>query len=135
MPPGALIRDRWGEAAVTLDEANARLPLVRAVVKDAMERWKELKSLRGRISKLEREGADEVAIRRFGAHAEELEEAIRGYSRELEQIGVQFKDPEIGLVDFPECGAERGPPVGKGRDIYAGGAQGAVFHGIADNPG
>jgi hypothetical protein len=86
---------------VNIDEANARLPLVRAVVKDVMERWKELKTLRARIAKLTREGADEVAIERAGARAEELEAAIRGYSRELEDIGVQLKDHDMGLVDFP----------------------------------
>jgi hypothetical protein len=86
---------------VTLDDANARLPLVRAVVKDAMEHWRELRGLRAHVGRLRREGAEEGELGPLTKRWAELEEALHGYVRELEEIGAVIKDFDQGLVDFP----------------------------------
>jgi hypothetical protein len=95
----------------TLDQANATLPLVRKIVADVVREhavWRE-KILeldlaastshadggRGDADRLERE---------VQARARE----ISGFQRELDALGIELKDPRLGLVDFPsEAGGRR----------------------------
>jgi hypothetical protein len=97
----------------TPEQANRTLPLVRRIVTDIVEqfdRWREA------VGALELESATHtVAIP--NPRAEELEREIAGMAREIERfrqeltaLGVEFKDPEMGLVDFP---SER-----DGRTVY-----------------
>jgi len=88
----------------TVDQANRTLPLVRKIVEDVVaqhRRWRETileldlvastargDEPRGRSEELERE-------------AQVLAREIDGYKRELEALGIQLKDPRLGLVDFP----------------------------------
>jgi hypothetical protein len=88
----------------TVEQANRTLPLVRKIVEDVVRqhrRWRETileldlvtsgtppDDVASRANQLERES---VAL------ARELE----GFQRELEALGIQLKDPRLGLVDFP----------------------------------
>ncbi len=101
-----LARPRFFTAAA----ANRMLPLVRAIVQDIVElnrdicdREQRLEDLRNSIGPAQRGNSD--------AYSEEVEqmqrdveldtERKRDYIRELENLGLSFKDPVKGLVDFP----------------------------------
>jgi hypothetical protein len=88
----------------TVDEANRTLPLVRRIVEDITTqhaRWRELE----RESEVLAAGAtpDRHDPRVSGIEHElqALARDIAGYLGELEQLGVQFKGFEVGLVDYP----------------------------------
>ncbi len=87
----------------TVEEANLRLPLVSAIVKDIVTLFADLHDRRERLTDLrnrseQSEYRDEVA-----AMESELETDIKGldaFVAELAELGVELKDPVIGLVDF-----------------------------------
>ncbi|MBL9083102.1 MAG: DUF2203 domain-containing protein [Planctomycetales bacterium] len=119
----------------TLDEANATLPLVRAIVIDVVvlaqevvERRRRLASLKtGRKQESRSVYSDELA------HVEqELEhdrERLMEYAQELLALGVELKDVMTGLVDFPArkdgrivylCWKLDEPEVGHWHELDAG---------------
>ena len=73
----------------TPDKANRTLPLVRVVVRDILERGRELRSLAEK-------GASSEELR--GVKAD-----IAVLTNELERIGCSYRDWnfDVGLVDFP----------------------------------
>ena len=94
----------------TLAEANQRLPLVRVIVNDIVELFRDVTERRQRlIDLIERNqlGSKRVA----SPYTEELEqmqsdiqtdvERLNGFAQELVDLGVELKDPNIGLIDFP----------------------------------
>jgi len=94
----------------TLAEANQRLPLVRVIVSDIVELFRDVTERRQRlIDLIERNqlGSKRVA----SPYTEELEqmqadiqtdvERLNGFAQELADLGVELKDPNIGLIDFP----------------------------------
>lgn len=94
----------------TLAEANQRLPLVRAIVSDIVELFRDVTERRQRlIDLIERNqlGSKRVA----SPYTEELEqmqadiqadvEKLNGFAQELSELGIELKDPNIGLIDFP----------------------------------
>jgi hypothetical protein len=91
----------------TVDEANARLPLVRAIVSDLMQLAAELSERRDRLNQLSRGRSSDVSdvYRAEVEHVEqELEkdsERLADYIRELLELGVEPKSATAGLVDFP----------------------------------
>ena len=107
-----------GKKYFTAAEANATLPLVRAIVRDVTELARDLRERHERLSRVlsgKRSGLSE-------AHQEELHQAqrevergqdrMREYERELQQLGVELKDYFTGLIDFPvPDGRPRGLPV------------------------
>ena len=72
-----------------VEEANARLPLVRAIVKDITEL---ARSLRERHENL----ADEA-----DAEMERDRDRLEACVEELHQLGAEMKDFFLGLIDFP----------------------------------
>jgi hypothetical protein len=92
----------------TLQQANAALPLVRAIVTDLVRLARDVEERRQRLTLLmaARHGATQHKM-----YNEEVEQAedelekdhdqIREYARELHELGVELKDPLVGLVDFP----------------------------------
>jgi hypothetical protein len=88
----------------TVAQANATLPLVKAIVADIAEL---ATTLRERQARLERTGEGKNMS---AAHREELEQAEQDFERdqerlveyvdELKALGVELKDYS-GLVDFP----------------------------------
>ena len=94
----------------TLAEANQRLPLVRAIVSDIVELFRDVTERRQRLIDLiehNQLGSKRVA----SPYTEELEqmqadiqtdvERLNAFAHELAELGIELKDPNIGLIDFP----------------------------------
>lgn len=105
-----------GKRVFTIHEANATLPLVRAIVADVVELARDVTERRQRLLALAPAGRRRSA----DPYQEELdlaEEELEGDSRrlaeyveELRQLGVEAKSVTEGLVDFPA--------VFEGRDVW-----------------
>jgi hypothetical protein len=90
----------------TVESANRTLPLVRSIVTDIVQKFRELNDLHARLEVLQGSRRDALT----DAHREEVEEVERDFDRkkddlkivvdELQRLGVQLKGPD-GLVDFP----------------------------------
>ena len=96
----------------TVDQANRTLPLVRKIVSDVVGdywRWQE-KVREFEAAALTRtiDQPNEEADR-LEREALEIARQIDGYVGEIEQLGVQMKGFDTGLVDFP--GEINGKPV------------------------
>ena len=91
----------------TLDEANARLPLVRAITSDLSALARDLVDRRQRLDSL-------LAGRKLSSadvYSDELAEMYKAIERdtrkleayvdELQELGVEAKGAVEGLVDFP----------------------------------
>ncbi len=98
-----------GKRYFTVADANRRLPLIRAIVRDIVELACDLRDRRERLDRiLHRPG---VGVRSNDAYSEELQHVqdeleedgrrLEELADELHQLGVELKDPFIGLVDFP----------------------------------
>lgn len=76
----------------TVNEANRRLPLVKKIVGDILEKGRKLRQLSQRKNK------EKMPVEYHTLSAE-----IESLMMELEDLGCFFKDWnfEIGLVDFP----------------------------------
>jgi len=91
----------------TQESANAALPLVRAIVRDICELAGELRDRQERLSRVQppprgalgKAYAEELEQAR--ADAEREQERLLEYIQELNELGVELKDQNIGLVDFP----------------------------------
>ena len=97
----------------TVEEANAMLPLVRAIVtdlaklsKDVVERRERLGYLTAnRDARVRDAYSDEVA--EIEAELEQDTQQLHGYFEELRQLGVEPKNGPEGLVDFPSLMDDR----------------------------
>jgi hypothetical protein len=91
----------------TASQANAALPLVRAIVQDIAALAGELNERHERVRRLMPRGrarldeAHEEELRQVGEELERGQERMREYVHELRELGVELKDPLTGLVDFP----------------------------------
>jgi hypothetical protein len=91
----------------TVAEANARLPLVRAIVQDIVALAQDLRERHERLARVQPppRGAIGEAYQEELCHAQaefdRQQERIGEYERELRDLGVELKDPYTGLVDFP----------------------------------
>lgn len=93
----------------TVEEANLRLPLVRAIVQDIVDLFRDVQQRRERLASVKQLRGEGTSSSRF--HSEETdqieeeitkdEEKLAEFVRELHELGVEFKDPVLGLVDFP----------------------------------
>lgn len=91
----------------TVSEANAALPLVRAIVSDLVELGRDVAQRRQRLLSLARPDRR----RRADPYEEELihmereleadSRRILDYVEELRQLGVEAKSATDGIVDFP----------------------------------
>jgi hypothetical protein len=89
--------------------ANQTLPLVRAIVTDIVELYPEVRDREERLRRINRGRPREP--RPGDPYNEEVEqvrqdlerdvERLQGFIDELQELGVEFKDPVLGLVDFP----------------------------------
>lgn len=89
----------------TVEEANQVLPLVRSIVRDVVDDFRELRGAGRERRALEVESAGNRSAAR---HIEVLKDKvgtysmrIEGYLRELSDLGLEVRDLELGLVDFP----------------------------------
>jgi len=93
----------------TLEEANQRLPLVRAIVQDIVNLYRDVSERRDRLATMrtrhgEAASGESLYSEENAQIEDELrsdEERLRNYIEELQELGVEFKDPVKGLVDFP----------------------------------
>jgi hypothetical protein len=92
----------------TVEQANACLPLVRAIVEDLAELSREVIERRGRLSHLltgrQRQGEEDFYSAELAQIEEELEKdglRLQEYVEELRELGVEPKNGPEGLVDFP----------------------------------
>lgn len=90
----------------TPEQANAMLPLVEAIVKDISRLANALRDRRARLDRLNQGGVGKGLITAgqleeeqaaWDQDAERLQECVE----ELTGLGVEMKDPSMGLVDFP----------------------------------
>ena len=96
-----------GRKLFTVEEANASLPLVRAIVQDVVDLAREVVERRERLAALKagRKQAsrnvysDELA--QVGTELEHDRERLMEFAQELLALGVELKDVMTGLVDFP----------------------------------
>ena len=92
----------------TLDEAHNLLPILKALLKRSMdgklvieEVEKELQDLRHRILLSGGLFVDVPAVARRRAEHDKALQDIKDTLAEIDAIGVQVKDLDIGLLDFP----------------------------------
>jgi hypothetical protein len=91
----------------TVDQANAALPLVRAICTDLAQLSRDVIERRERLSQL----LDGRGRKPYGPYTEELvqieeelekdTERLQEYVEELRALGVEPKNGPEGLVDFP----------------------------------
>lgn len=79
----------------TPDLANRSLPLVRSIVQDVQQTAREIQRTWILIQETSAGEADRLHHR-----LEELRDRFRGLIVELDQLGVELKDPLKGLIDF-----------------------------------
>jgi hypothetical protein len=96
-----------GKKYFTAREANAMLPLVRAIIRDVTELARDLRERYQRLGRARNHEGGPLSE----AHQEELEQAqaefeqaqarMEEYEEELRRLGVELKDYFTGLIDFP----------------------------------
>ncbi len=94
-----------------VEEANQALPLVKAVVSDIVSKYKEIQERKERLLLLRPKNARRQDSSSDSMYSEELQQAeqdleaevvrLQEYIQELQALGIDFKDPVMGLVDFP----------------------------------
>jgi hypothetical protein len=91
----------------TVEQANAMLPLVRAVAKDLSDLSRDVIERRERLAHL-LAGRNKQSTDLYGEELAQIEEELekdgnrlREYVEELKRLGVEPKNGPEGLVDFP----------------------------------
>lgn len=96
----------------TIDEANRLVPQVRAILLQLAVEQRGLDEAHTAMHRQLEGDGDPAAVEgagRLESAIAEAREGIRGLLGLLEQLGVQLRDLEMGLVDFP--GERDGEPV------------------------
>lgn len=103
----------------TVEEANQTLPLVRSIVRDVVENYRDLHERHERLQAVkQRNNASRGTMpAEYNEELEQMEEEIRRdaeklqhFVDELQELGVELKDLTKGLVDFPH--------LLEGREVY-----------------
>lgn len=94
----------------TVSAANRTLPLVRAIVSDIVELYKDVRDRELRLQGLRRnsrrrkENSQDLyseEVDQVQADLDKDMDRLKGFVGELDQLGVEFKDYDLGVVDFP----------------------------------
>jgi hypothetical protein len=85
----------------TPQEASKLLPDIRPKVKELIERKKVIATLHAEIEKYNLLGFKTAEVAEKAGQLDALVEDMTRKIAELEDLGVQLKDLEFGLVDFP----------------------------------
>ena len=93
---------------LTVADANSRLPLVRAIARDAMDLKADVLARQLRLVELrERYPAVDDDESPYSEEVLEMEESLEadeiridGFILELQQVGAELVDSEVGLVEF-----------------------------------
>jgi hypothetical protein len=91
----------------TLDRANSAIPLVRRVVADIVQIYRQMALVQQRLAS---DAVDPQEKEMLDSTTDQQETRLSALVSELTDIGCELKDANIGLVDF----------IGRhdGRDIY-----------------
>lgn len=86
-------------------EANEVLPLVRSIVRDIVDEFRTLRTVGRERRTLEVQagtnGAHAARLAELGGEVARQSERIESYLQELASLGLEVRDLELGLVDFP----------------------------------
>jgi hypothetical protein len=88
----------------TVDQANRTLPLVRRIVEDVVREHRRRSEKLVELDLLTTATAaatDDPRVAALEREVGRLAREIEGFTRELSELGVQLKDPRMGLIDFP----------------------------------
>jgi hypothetical protein len=101
----------------TENEANAALEIVRPLVERLVEARKRFVHAAGRLEEVQGRvagnggGLDPERVRELQERAAEAAAGVAAAVAELEELGVQVKDLDLGLIDFPARHPRRGETV------------------------
>ena len=100
--------DEFEMKTFTLDEAQALLPVLEALLKRAIDGKKAAESIEGRLQELSRKiflsgglFVDVASVRRQRAALESHVQAAKDSVAEIDSIGVQVKDLDTGFSTSP----------------------------------
>jgi hypothetical protein len=100
----------------TAAQANAMLPLLRAILRDVTELAHELRDRHDRLQGLLGKKDDNLGpayreeVEEIQTEFEKSREKMQDFLHELDGLGIELKDPFVGLVDF-RC-------IMDGREVY-----------------
>ena len=96
------------ERTFTLDEAQSLLPVLESLLRTAISGKKLMEDVEGEMQSLSHRiflnggtHVDVIAIARRKAERAKAEQRAKDALAEIDSIGVQVKDLDIGLLDFP----------------------------------
>jgi hypothetical protein len=101
----------------TPEEANLALEVVRPLTERLVEARREFVGLQGELEEVRRRvsgnggGLDPGTVGRATEAAESSLAAVDGLLGEITELGVQVKDLDEGLIDFPALNPEDGEVV------------------------
>jgi hypothetical protein len=88
----------------TVEQANRTLPLVRRIVEDIVDqhrRWRETIVELDLVTQTVPLDDQAQRAEELTRKARDLSRELEVYQRELRDLGIQLKDPRLGLIDFP----------------------------------
>jgi len=103
----AVPKSRSKKKYYTAREANATLPLVRAIVRDITDLARDLQDRHERLSRVTPPGRQTIGepwaeeLRHMREDFERDRQRMQTFEEELRNLGVELKDFKIGLIDFP----------------------------------
>jgi hypothetical protein len=107
---GAAMPDSTTKIFFTVEKANQALPLVRSIVSDIVKQFQEVNDRKQRLDRI-RESRGSGGRSAHPMYDDELRQVedeleadisrLQEYVEELDRIGVELKDVNRGLVDFP----------------------------------
>jgi len=88
----------------TVQQANRTLPLVRKIVQDVVQQhraWRDAILELDIVASSSRADEPREVAEELERKVLHLAREVEGFRRELDDLGIQLKDPRLGLVDFP----------------------------------
>jgi hypothetical protein len=97
-----------GKKYFTVAEANAMLPLVRAIVDDIVRLKNEIEERTDRLKNVRRapghrrdeDNPYDEEVQQIEEDIEKENDRLEEFCEELRVLGVELKDPKVGLIDF-----------------------------------
>ena len=83
---------------LSVGDANARLPLLRSILRNVIDLAVELKVRHEELFLLQSGGSTDPNLE---AELDAKQRTMETYAAEIRQLGAELKDAFIGLVDFP----------------------------------
>ena len=84
-----------------LEEARSTLPLVSRIVSDIVEVTAQMKEVYLEIREVAGEGSDRDRLDELQVRLQGIADGRSEFFEELAGLGIEMKDPNKGLVDFP----------------------------------